>query len=538
MIHYFYKQSVKVLSKKHRPTQIVMAMIGALVVPSYANINPLHIDQLIGMAVQTHPLVGAAIASQQATAEGVTAAKLGYLPTPSLSSQYNSHDGSVVGFSISQPLWTGGKLTADVNRAINDDKAAAAKIIEQQNEVAKNTIDVWQSYIYALSLQELYLNNIKQLEEFEAMMTRRVSQGVSAKIELDLVTNRILQDQNALQGAIEQQRIAEARLEQMIGAPVGRPSGMNIVEMAKQAKEQSQGYGDLAFAQISENHPSVIRQRFEIDSARYEVKSQRASQMPTVYVQYKNNYHHRDNRFDDDIMLGVSYNPGAGFSNIALAKASEARVQSLIQSQEAVRRTVMENIQTQYQQFISARDQELSLTAAVAGAQIVLNSYRRQFIAGRKSWLEVLNSLRDQAQYEQQLRHVQTQMVANFYKLQVDFALMPWQQESIRFIQKPVGRFAPFSYAKDELNQYLSSKQSSQPSVSVAPDHYLISQPSPIEPMIRDVTDTTDAWQYHQEDQKNQETPLDVDDNKAALDQKNTLDDESLENDHNSAPSQ
>ena len=535
MIYYFYKQSVKVLSKKHRLAQIAIAMMGALVVPSYANINPLHIDQLIGMAVQTHPLVGAAIASQQATAEGVTAAKLGYLPTPSLSSQYNSHDGSVIGFAISQPLWTGGKLTADVNRAINDDKAAAAKIIEQQNEVAKNTIDVWQSYIYALSLQELYINNIKQLEEFEAMMTRRVSQGVSAKIELDLVTNRILQDQNALQGAIEQQRIAEARLEQMIGAPVGRPSGMNIVEMAKQAKEQSQGYGDLAFAQISENHPSVIRQRFEIDSARYEVKSQRASQLPTVYVQYKNNYHHRNNRFDDDVMLGVSYNPGAGFSNIALAKASEARVQSLIQSQEAVRRTVMENIQTQYQQFISARDQELSLTAAVAGAQIVLNSYRRQFIAGRKSWLEVLNSLRDQAQYEQQLRHVQTQMVANFYKLQVDFALMPWQKESIGFIQKPVREFAPFGHVKDELNQYLSSKQSPQPSASVVSDQYIISQPPPIEPMIRDVTDTTDAWQYHQEDQENQSN---IDGNKAALDQKNTLDDEPTKNDHSLPPSQ
>lgn len=288
-------------------------------------------------------------------------------------------------------------------------------------------------------------------------------------------------------------------------------------------------------AQISENHPSVIRQRFEIDSARYEVKSQRASQLPTVYVQYKNNYHHRNNRFDDDVMLGVSYNPGAGFSNIALAKASEARVQSLIQSQEAVRRTVMENIQTQYQQFISARDQELSLTAAVAGAQIVLNSYRRQFIAGRKSWLEVLNSLRDQAQYEQQLRHVQTQMVANFYKLQVDFALMPWQKESIRFIQKPVGEFAPFGHVKDELNQYLSSKQSPQPSASVVSDQYIISQPPPIEPMIRDVTDTTDAWQYHQEDQENQPN---IDGNKAALDQKNTLDDEPSKNDHSLPPSQ
>ncbi|OAV10329.1 putative outer membrane protein [Moraxella catarrhalis] len=175
------------------------------------------------------------------------------------------------------------------------------------------------------------------------------------------------------------------------------------------------------------------------------------------------------------------------------------------------------------------------MTAAVAGAQIVLNSYRRQFIAGRKSWLEVLNSLRDQAQYEQQLRHVQTQMVANFYKLQVDFALMPWQKESIRFIQKPVGEFAPFGHVKDELNQYLSSKQSPQPSASVVSDQYIISQPPPIEPMIRDVTDTTDAWQYHQEDQENQPN---IDGNKAALDQKNTLDDEPSKNDHSLPPSQ
>lgn len=497
MINSLHKRSIRFLPKKLPLNKLTAAVVGLSILPAFANVNPLQVNQLISMAVQTHPLVGAAVADRQATLEGVTAAKLGYLPTPSLSSQYDSNDGNITSFAVSQPLWTGGKLTADVNRAINDDRAANAKILEQQNEVAKNTIDVWQSYIYALSLQELYINNLKQLEEFEAMMQRRVSQGVSAKIELDLVTNRILQDQNSLQGAIEQQRIAEARLEQMIGVSVGAPSGMNVAEMAKQAKEQSQNYGDLAFAQISENHPSVIRQRFEIDSARYEVKSQRASQMPTVYVQYKNDYHHRNNRFEDNVTVGVSYNPGAGFSNIALARASEARVQSLIQSQEAARRTVMENIQTQYQQFVSARDQELSLTAAVAGAQIVLNSYRRQFIAGRKSWLEVLNSLRDQAQYEQQLRQVQAQMVANFYKLQVDFALMPWQQEGVRFIQQPAGEFRPFTYAKDELGEYLAARQGSEQPTSLSTVEYPASLPSTTEPMIRDVSDVTDDWEYH-----------------------------------------
>lgn len=470
MINFFNKSLVKRDVPAQQMHKLAIALLGLSALSAQANVNPLQINQLIGLAVQTHPLVGAAVADQRATAEGVTAAKLGYLPTPALSTQHDNTNGTVTRLTVNQPLWTGGKLTADVNRAINDDKAATAKILEQQNEVAKNTIDIWQAYIYALSLQELYANNLRQLAEFEAMMQRRVAQGVSAKIELDLVTNRILQDQNSLQGALEQQRIAEARLEQIIGVPVGASGGVNIAQMAAEVKELSQNYGELAFSSVSENHPTVVRQRFEIDSARYEVKSQRASRYPTVYVQYQNDYLHRDREYEDDVMVGLSYNPGAGFSNMALARASEARVQSLIQSQEASRRTVMENIQTQYQQFVSARDQELSLVAAVAGAQIVLNSYQRQFIAGRKSWLEVLNAVREQSQYEQQLRQVQAQMVASFYKLQVDFALMPWQQQSLGFIQQPSEVFSPYRYAKQEIGQYLHTQTETAQPVSSTPE--------------------------------------------------------------------
>ncbi len=494
MINFLNTSLVKQRVPARRLHKLALAMLGLTALSAQANVNPLQINQLISMAVQTHPLVGAAVADQRAAAEGVTAAKLGYLPTPALSTQHDNTNGTVTRFTVNQPLWTGGRLTADVNRAINDDKAATAKILEQQNEVAKNTIDIWQAYIYSLSLQELYANNLRQLAEFEAMMQRRVAQGVSAKIELDLVTNRILQDQNSLQGAIEQQRIAEARLEQVIGVPVVAAGGVNIAQMAAEVKALSQNYGELAFSSVSESHPTVVRQRFEIDSARYEVKSQRASRYPTVYVQYQNDYLHRDRENEDDVMVGLSYNPGAGFSNLALARASEARVQSLIQSQEASRRSVMENIQTQYQQFVSARDQELSLVAAVAGAQIVLNSYQRQFIAGRKSWLEVLNAVREQSQYEQQLRQVQAQMVASFYKLQVDFAKMPWQQQSLNFIQQPSEVFSPYRYAKEEIDQYLSARSTSAPSVPEQNSQAAL----PTEgPMLTQPDQTTeDHWSY------------------------------------------
>ena len=50
-------------------------------------------------------------------------------------------------------------------------------------------------------------------------------------------------------------------------------------------------------------------------------------------------------------------------------------------AQEAARRNVMESLQTQYQVFLSAKDKERSLVSAIEGAQIVVDSYGRQFIA-------------------------------------------------------------------------------------------------------------------------------------------------------------
>lgn len=440
----------------HKKTTVLcMAMMSS--VSAFA-VNPMDINEVLDKAVKTHPLVGSALADEQAAAEGVTAAKLNFLPTPSISTGYDSDRGTVSRIAIRQPLWSGGQLTANVNQAIYDNKAATAFVHEQKNTVAKNTVDIWQSYIYAIALQDLYRQNLARLAEFEAMMKRRVGQGVSAKIELDLVTNRILQDQHAFQAAQEQEKIATARLEQMLGEPISK--GARTVPLAvlvRYAKEQSANFSEMAFSDMSQTNPSVIRQRFAVEAARQQVKAQQASRYPKLYAQYEHAYYHKDNDNEGDLSWGMSYDPGAGFSNIALERASQARVQSLMQTAEASRRTAMEAIQTQYQQFVSSRDQELSLITAVAGAQIVVNSYQRQFIAGRKSWLEVLNAVKEQSGYQQQLLQTQAQMVANFYKLQVDFGLMPWQD--IGFAVTPTEEFHPYL----QLSQWLKFQSKTEP---------------------------------------------------------------------------
>ena len=445
------KPLTRSISVRHFMTVLVTGM--CFTITTQAAVENLQINSLVAQAIQTHPLVGSARASQQATTEGINAAKLNLLPTPSVSSGYDKDNDFVSQVTIRQPLWTGGKLTADVNQAIFDDKAAVEYVYEQQNLVAKTTIDAWQSYIQAVAKQSVHVDNLKELNEFEAMMQRRVGQGVSARIELDLVTNRILQEQTSYQAAVEQQRIAAARLEQIIGQPLSQMSVTsipNIKVLVNQAKQQSVDFERMAFDRAGFYNPTVVKEHFQIESAKQGVEAQQAARYPTVYAQYEHAYYHEDNENDGKFSLGLSYAPGAGFSNFALARASQAQVNSLIQNQEAARRNVIENIQVQYQQFVSAKDREASLVAAVAGAQIVVSSYRRQFIAGRKSWLEVLNAVREHSDYQVQLVQTRSEMLGAFYRLQVDFGIMQWQQFSHN--RKQTILFSPTDSVKQWLN--------------------------------------------------------------------------------------
>ena len=434
---------------------------------AYANVNPLDIDGLILRATDTHPLVNAARADELAAQEGVRAAKLGLWATPSVSAGHDADDGLVSTVTIRQPVWTGGRLTANINQSIYDEKAATAYIFDQQNTVAKNTIDIWKSYIYAIALQELYTSNLERLREFEAMMQRRVDQGVSARIELDLVKNRILQDYNAYQGALEQERVAGARLAQLIGGSLGvKEYHITMKMLTDYAKTQSVNFENMVFNSSGASHPSVVRQHYQVQAAKQEAKSKDASRYPNVYVQYQHTFKIEEKRNKGDFSMGLSYDPGAGFSNMALARASQARAQSLAQSQEAARRNVMESLQTQYQEFISAKDKERSLLSAIDGAQIVVDSYGRQFIAGRKSWLEVLNAVRELSDYQKQLLEVQSQMVASFYKLQVDFGAMPWQKNH-KSLTEPVVEFRPYRHFMDWAETYtgkIKSRYQTQPS--------------------------------------------------------------------------
>jgi len=117
--------------------------------------------------------------------------------------------------------------------------------------------------------------------------------------------------------------------------------------------------------------------------------------------------------------VGLRYTPGAGFANIVEAQAINTRILSTEQSVEAVLRETLQSMQNDREEFTNARVRLASLDQSVKGSDKVLESYQRQFQAGRKSWLDLLNAVRELAQNQYALADAKASMAAAMLRLQI-----------------------------------------------------------------------------------------------------------------------
>lgn len=415
-----------------RKTVIASAVI--LSSQAYGVLTTVDANTVVEKAIDNHPLVKSARSEARATDEGVTAARLGRFPSLSVDSSLGKN-GPTATVDLQQSIWSAGRIDASIDQATYDTYAARASVEEQRYEIGKRALEAWQTFVSAANLKHVYKKNLTELDRFQAMMTRRVRAQVSARIELDLVMNRILQSQDAYDGAVEQQRIALSRLEQIVGEPISKAAltqSYNLKAMADRVRNESVQFDQSIIFNASQAHPSVIRAAYQARSAQSAADIEKSATLPQLVARYQHQYVRDTDSKTDQVLLGFQYAPGAGFSSYALAKAAQERVDSIKETQEAARRQVVEDLQVDYQQFASARDRERALMAAVDGARIVKESYERQFIAGRKSWLDVLNAVREQEQYAAQLVQARVSFIAAYYRLKLGVGLLPWQRNSFR----------------------------------------------------------------------------------------------------------
>jgi len=400
--------------------------------------EPRHgLERLIRQAIQNHPDIAAAQAERRATEFEVGAARNQFYPTPALQLR-NDKDGMATVASLTQPLWTGGRLTAGLDAAQTRAASAELATSEVRYNLALRVVNDWAALAQAQGRESAQVEGVALLQLYAASVYRRIQGGASAEVDNELVAARLAQAQSELAAARAAHRIAKAQLAQLVGLP---PESKDLGE-----KNPEPAYtpiraatNDLApldelIKQATDYSPTLRRIDTEIESARFEVDKKRADLWPVVNLRAE--HQRRDanaintSANDSRIMLTLDYTPDAGLAAGANINAAQSRIVTQQEKREAARRDLTEAVRGDYEEHLASVERTRSIKRALAANTAVLESYDRLLVAGKRSWLDVLNIARELTLSNVAQADIDALMVATRYRLrlhvgELDFGELP-----------------------------------------------------------------------------------------------------------------
>lgn len=341
----------------------------------------------IEQAVDTHPSIAAAQASARAAGSDVRAAKWQRFPSFSiegllLDQPGNSTQAQAV---VDQPLWTGGRISGGVRRATAQESAANAAYGEAVLSIAVSTAQAFYEVHRWRERSLLLTHSLNQHRRMVGTMERRYAQDVSPLSDLELARSRALQIEQQLYQARAQEGAAMSRLRELVGDPFWTIGSLPALPANWPRFED----GALT-AQALGYSPLLKRLRFDAQSASAEARVARASVLPQLSGQYS-----YSETFGHRVGLVLKAQTDGGFSRFATADAAAQRVQARELQVAAGERQVRDQVFALLREYEAATSRLEGSVAASVAAQSVMESYMRQFTSGRRTWLDVMNAVRE-----------------------------------------------------------------------------------------------------------------------------------------------
>lgn len=391
--------------------------------PASTALEPL---RLIQQSLRVHPAIRATRNDIEAARLDRSAAQRQSYFSPSAQLQL-TEDYRSAKLSVEQPLWTAGRIVSSQAKADLDYTATIASDQARRYDIAAKVLDAWGMVLDAHERLQVAVQTLGELEQFAAMMQRRVATGVSARVELDLVDSRILQSRVAHENAAQMMRLGLARLAQLVDDNrllQGAVVMPDLLPLSEQLLNAYQPELMLHSAELGHHHPLVRQAQSQAAAMSKQADIARASRFPQVMLGYqydKQQYFHEQSLDKDtgQLYLSLQYNPGAGWSNRLSEQSLRAKASGLEDNIAAIHQQVVDQIHQQLYSFLSAQGRIKTLATAMNSARLVQESYQRQFIAGRKSWLDVMNATREIEQTAYDLSSTRSALVISYYQLQL-----------------------------------------------------------------------------------------------------------------------
>jgi adhesin transport system outer membrane protein len=380
---------------------------------------------VIESALQAHPSMQAARLDMQASVEDqqVMERQRWWTLNAVIEKSSDSSGGTPTRvLRLEQNLWDAGRTSARIREAETQITVSVSRVGIVSQQLSLQIISAWQTLMAADGRVAVALQTMDKLQSYRQQMLRRVKSEASPAIDLELVDSRLLQTEVELTQAQQSRSVSLGRLEHYGGLHGLKTATLAPTVMPSLSETQGMNawLSDVDWIYAAARQPQVEKARQDVIAAQQRIAAKKAEQFPQLYLRVDQPIKSANN--DISSFVGLRYTPGAGFSTALEAQALASRAASTEQAVDSAMRDATEGLMTDRDEFQSSRSRMQALEKAVKGSETVLLSYSRQFNASRKTWLDLMNAVRELAQNQYVLADAQASMAAALYRLQVRMA--------------------------------------------------------------------------------------------------------------------
>jgi adhesin transport system outer membrane protein len=352
----------------------------------------MNFEDLISKAVNHHPSIQMSQEAFKMSDEELNSAKWQYFPTPSVDFSNSSKNDQVVA-KLEQPLWTGGKLDSQYDIALANKAEAGYTLEESKYKLVERILNLLQAYSQGKSAEISLQEGYDRLSKFSEMIDRRVESGISSQSDEVLLNSRLIQIKSDLANAKSKKTLALKQLSLLVGENI-ESINFNLDKFNFDNIQSSVLIDDM-----TKFHPTLKKMDEQLKGSIHQVSKEESALYPTLSLvaEHKSGdvYTENNNISDNAVYLSLKATTGAGLSllsNVEKAKLNTKRVKSEKDTKE---QELTDAFIIDYNNMLLAKDKLANLKLNQEFSGEVFESYKRLFIAGKKQWLDLVNSSKE-----------------------------------------------------------------------------------------------------------------------------------------------
>ncbi|CAN7366808.1 TolC family protein [Pseudomonas sp. LjRoot71] len=310
-----------------------------------------------------------------------------------------------------QPVWAFGRIDNSIAFADADTDVERVDLLRVQRQLLEQTAVAYASVLGSRQRLQVVEASLAAHQSLFDQISRREQGQLASTADVRLAATRLSQSKARVERYAGELEIAESDLLALTQVPVAakQPVASGLLQVSE---------GETLRQAALQGSAEVRFKKQEIERAKAGVDQAKTASMPTVYLQAEQD--HDQPSYRDDTRVSVVFEgtlEGMGFATrgrtgaaVAQQSAAEDDLTYAVNELERSVRRLQRNRELQAE-LIQVQGDSLTELEAVLG------SYQRQYAAGTKSWLDVLNIQRELS--EQQLQLVQAQSDWVIYSLQL-----------------------------------------------------------------------------------------------------------------------